>query len=121
MLKKTLLVIAALIALLFAYAATYAWDGNKDVGQGSMTIAESAPPAKLELALDFVKPFEAHNRVQFILQPKGPATRVTWSMQGDVPFLAKLVHMVLDMDKMVGQDFEAGLAAMKAAAEKEPS
>jgi len=97
--------------------ATYAWDGNKDVGQGSMEIVEAVPSSKVALRLDFVKPFEAHNTVEFRLEPKGGATNVTWAMQGPVPYFAKIIHVFIDMDKMVGTDFEAGLAAMKAAAE----
>ena len=98
--------------------ATYAWEGNKDVGQGSMEIAESAPPSRVAIKLDFVKPFEAHNMVEFTLEPKGEATAVTWSMQGHTPYFAKIIHLFFDMDSMVGKDFEAGLASLKAAAEK---
>jgi polyketide cyclase/dehydrase/lipid transport protein len=98
--------------------ATYAWDGNKDVGQGRMEISESVPPSKVTIKLDFLKPFEAHNIVQFTLEPKGDATNVTWTMQGDTPYFAKILHLFLDMDSMVGKDFEAGLANLKAAAEK---
>ncbi len=98
--------------------AQYAWEGNKDVGQGRMEIADSVPPSKVAIKLDFVKPFEAHNTIEFTLEPKGEATNVTWAMQGDTPYLAKIVHVFLDMDKMVGKDFEAGLANLRAAAEK---
>ena len=98
--------------------ATYAWEGNKDVGQGSMEIAESAPPSRVAIKLDFVKPFEAHNMVEFTLEPRGEATALTWSMQGHTPYFAKIIHLFFDMDSMVGKDFEAGLASLKAAAEK---
>lgn len=98
--------------------AKYAWEGNKDVGQGSMEIAESVAPSKITLKLDFLKPFEAHNIVVFALEPKGGTTNVTWAMEGPVPYFAKIIHVFLDMDSMVGKDFEAGLASMKAAAEK---
>ena len=64
------------------------------------------------------KPFEAHNLVEFTLEPQGDITVVTWSMRGRVPYLAKIVHVVFDMDKMVGGDFETGLANLKAIAEK---
>jgi len=97
---------------------TYAWQGNKEVGEGRMEIVEAVPPARVKLKLDFIKPFEAHNVVDFTLQPKDKATQVTWAMQGDTPFLFKIVHVFMDMDKMVGKDFEAGLANLKAAAEK---
>jgi len=98
--------------------ATYAWEGNKDVGQGRMEIAESVPPSKVALNLDFVKPFEAHNLVEFTLEPKGDATNVTWAMRGDTPYFAKIIHVFINMDKMVGKDFEAGLANLKAIAEQ---
>jgi uncharacterized protein YndB with AHSA1/START domain len=98
--------------------ALYAWEGNKDVGQGSMEIADSVPPSKVRLKLDFVKPFEAHNIVEFTLQPQGDATSVTWSMQGDTPFFGKIIHVFINMDAMVGKDFEAGLANLKTEAEK---
>ena len=98
--------------------ATYAWEGNKDVGQGSMEIAESAPPSRVAIKLDFVKPFEAHNMVEFTLEPKDEATAVTWSMQGHTPYFAKIIHLFFDMDSMVGKDFEKGLARLKTAAER---
>ena len=98
--------------------ATYAWEGNKDVGQGSMEIAESVPPSKVTIKLDFLKPFEAHNLVEFRLEPKGDTTNITWSMQGDTPYFAKIIHVFINMDSMVGKDFEAGLANLRAVAER---
>ncbi|MGH8668727.1 MAG: SRPBCC family protein [Burkholderiales bacterium] len=98
--------------------AVYAWEGNGEVGQGRMEIAEAAVPSKVTLKLDFVKPFEAHNIVDFLLEPKGDATQVTWAMQGPMPFISKIICLFVDMDRMVGQDFEAGLANLKAVAER---
>ena len=99
--------------------AKYAWEGNSDVGQGSMEISESTAPSRVALKLDFVKPFEAHNNVEFSLRPEtGGATQVSWKMEGPLPYFAKVIHLVMDMDKMVGADFETGLANLKAAAEK---
>ena len=98
--------------------ASYAWEGNKDVGQGRMEIAESSPPSRIEIRLDFIKPFDAHNIVEFHLEPQGDATRVTWSMHGPSPYLSKLMCIFFNMDKMCGKDFEAGLADLKAAAER---
>lgn len=98
--------------------AVYEWEGNKDVGRGRMEIAASSPPSEITIKLDFVKPFEAHNIVEFTLKPEGDSTNVTWSMRGDLPYLARVIHLFLDMDKMVGTDFEAGLAAMKTVAEQ---
>jgi len=101
--------------------AHYAWDGNKEVGQGSMTITESTPPTKIALNLDFIKPFEAHNQVEFTLAKEGDGTRVTWAMHGPVPYVGKIMHLFFNMDKMVGGDFEAGLANLKALSEKAPA
>ena len=98
--------------------ASYAWEGNRDVGQGRMEIVESVPPSTVAINLDFVKPFAAHNRVDFVLAPAGDATNVTWTMRGGTPYFAKIIHVFLDMDKMVGKDFETGLANLKAAAEQ---
>jgi hypothetical protein len=97
--------------------AIYEWEGNKDVGQGRMEIAESVPPSRLTIKLDSVKPFEAHNIVEFTLEPNGDATNVTWAMQGHTPYFAKIIHVLINMDSMVGKDFEAGLASLKALAE----
>ena len=97
--------------------AAYGWEGNSKVGQGRMEITEVAP-SRVAVDLDFVKPFEAHNKVVFTLAPKGDATEVTWAMQGPVPYMAKIVHVFMDMDSMVGKQFEAGLANLKAVTEK---
>jgi len=98
--------------------ATYAWEGNKNIGIGAMEITESLAPSKVALKLDFTRPFEAHNTVVFSLEPQGESTLVTWAMQGPVPFIAKVVHVVFNMDKMVGKDFEIGLANLKALSER---
>ena len=98
--------------------AHYAWEGNNDVGQGSMDITESVPPSKVALKLDFVKPFEGHNVVEFTQVPRGESTDVTWSMSGPAPFMSKVMQVFVNMDRMIGKDFEAGLASLKAAAEK---
>jgi uncharacterized protein YndB with AHSA1/START domain len=98
--------------------AVYAWEGNKEIGQGSMEITDSTSPSKVTLKLDFVKPFEAHNVVDFTLQPEGDSTKVTWAMHGPAPFISKVMQVLINMDKMVGGDFEAGLANLRAIAEK---
>ncbi len=98
--------------------ATYAWEGNKDVGQGSMEIVDSAAPSRIRLKLDFVQPFEAHNVVTFTLTPQGKATELGWAMEGPTPYFAKIIHVFIDMDAMVGKDFEAGLANLKSIAEQ---
>ena len=97
--------------------AKYAWEGNKNVGSGEMEIIDTTPN-KVLIKLDFMKPFEAHNIAEFTLEPQGDATNVTWAMHGPVPLFGKVMHMVMDMDKMVGTDFAAGLEKMKAAAER---
>jgi uncharacterized protein YndB with AHSA1/START domain len=98
--------------------AVYEWDGDKNVGSGRIEIADATPPSRLAIKLDMIKPFAASNRVEFTLQPQGDTTNVTWAMNGHTPYLAKIMHVFLDMDRMVGQDFEAGLAKLKALAEK---
>jgi len=98
--------------------AVYAWNGNNKAGAGSMEITEANPPARLVLALNFLKPFKASNVVEFSLEPQGDSTSLTWAMTGAVPFMFKIMHVLMNMDKMVGKDFEAGLANLKAVTEK---
>lgn len=98
--------------------AVYAWKGNKDVGQGRMEIAESTPPSRIEIKLDFIEPMESNNVTEFVLAPKDGGTEVTWTMRGPSPYLTKLMDTVVGMDRVIGKDFEAGLANMKAAAER---
>lgn len=100
--------------------ATYAWTGNTEVGEGKMTILESQAPAHVKMKLEFVKPFEAVNDTVFTLAPEGNGTKVTWTMSGHNGFMGKLMCLFMDMDKMVGGDFEKGLAKMQAAAEAMP-
>lgn len=97
--------------------AVYEWIGNNKVGHGRMEIIESSPE-KISLKLDFVKPFEAHNMNDFILESKDGATKVTWSMTGKNNFMMKAMNMFMNMDNMVGKDFERGLAALKEVSEK---
>ena len=97
--------------------ATYAWDGDKNVGQGSMEMIESGP-RKIVLKLDFVKPFEAHNMGEFLLEPKGDSTSVTWATYGPSPYMSKVIGTFMNIDDLIGRDFEKGLADLKAAAEK---
>jgi hypothetical protein len=97
--------------------ATYAWDGDKNVGQGSIEMIESGP-RKIVIKLDFLKPFEAHNMGEFLLEPKGDSTSVTWATYGPSPYISKVVGTFINIDDMIGRDFEKGLADLKAAAEK---
>ena len=98
--------------------AVYAWEGTGAVGAGRMETTDSAPSSRVAIKLDFIKPFEAHNVVEFALEPKGDATGVTWTMRGPSPFVSKVMQVFASMDSMVGKDFESGLANLKAAAEK---
>ena len=98
--------------------AVYEWDGDKNVGSGRIEIADTSPPNRVAIKLDMIKPFEAHNRVEFTLEPNGDTTNVTWAMNGHTPYLAKVMHVFIDVDRMVGQDFDVGLANLKAQAEK---
>jgi hypothetical protein len=97
--------------------AVYEWDGNRQVGSGRIAIADSTP-SNITMILDMFKPFKAHNTVNFILEPQGNATRVTWAMRGQQPYMAKLVSTFINCDKMVGSQFEEGLAKLKAIAER---
>jgi uncharacterized protein YndB with AHSA1/START domain len=97
--------------------AAYGWKGNKNVGEGKMEIIESVPASRIRIKLDFVTPFEAHNQVEFTLTPAGGGTRVVWAMSGPSPYISKLIGVFMNFDKMIGNDFEAGLANLKVAAE----
>jgi hypothetical protein len=99
--------------------AIYHWAGNDSVGEGQMTITESDPPSRLGIKLEFLKPFAATSTTTFLLAPAGPDTRVTWTMEGNNNFLAKAMSLFMNMDKMVGADFERGLANLGAVAQAE--
>jgi uncharacterized protein YndB with AHSA1/START domain len=98
--------------------ATYAWDGDKNVGSGRMEILEAAAPSKIVIKLDFFKPFEGHNTAEFTMLPQGDGTHVTWVMHGPANFMSRLIQMFINLDKMIGRDFEAGLARLKTITEK---
>lgn len=98
--------------------STYAWVGNDKVGSGGMEITKVTPGREVIFDLHFIKPFKADNVGRFMFEPQGAGTKVTWSMSGKNPYIAKLMGLVFNMDKMIGKDFETGLANMKTAAEK---
>jgi uncharacterized protein YndB with AHSA1/START domain len=98
--------------------AVYEWDGNKNVGKGRMEITEASAPSKIVIKLDFVSPLEGHNTAQFTMEPKGDATSVTWGMYGPAPFISKVMQVFVDLDRMIGKDFEEGLGNLRALAEK---
>lgn len=101
--------------------AVYAWEGKKEAGAGRMEITGVKPAHELSLRLDFTAPFPASNVVTFTLEPSGDDTKVTWAMTGPSPFVSKVMQVFVDMDKLVGKDFERGLAQMKATVEGAPS
>lgn len=97
--------------------AWYTWEGNDDVGKGKMTIEESVPPERLVEDLAFLEPFESRALITFTLTPEGAGTKVTWAYDAENPFMSKVFGMMVDMDAMLGADFEKGLARMKPLAE----
>jgi uncharacterized protein YndB with AHSA1/START domain len=98
--------------------AIYEWDGNNKVGAGRIEIIEAAAPSKLVMQLDMKRPRQAQNRVEFTLAGKGGTTDVTWAMTGRVPFMGKLMGIFMNCDKMVGSQFDEGLAKLKVLAEQ---
>ncbi len=100
--------------------AIFRWAGNKEVGEGSMTITESRPSDLIRIKLEFLKPFAATNTAEFTFKPDGDQTAVTWSMSGRNNFIGKAFCLVMNMDKMVGGQFEKGLARMKSVVEAAP-
>lgn len=97
--------------------AVYAWRGNRKAGEGRMEILESSSD-HVAVDLDFAAPMRAHNRVDFLLTPTGAGTKVEWVMTGPQNFVMGLMSKVWSLDKMVGPDFERGLAQLKRAAEQ---
>ena len=98
--------------------AIYEWDGNKKAGAGRMEIVQASPPSRIEIRLNFLRPFRAENKVVFTLIPAGDGTNVIWEMSGINNLGFKIMGILMNMDKLVGRDFEKGLATMKAEAEK---
>ena len=98
--------------------AAYAWDGDKNVGSGRMEILDVSAPSKIVIKLDFFKPFEGHNTAEFTMLPQGDGTHVTWLMHGPANFMSRLIQVFMNLDNMIGRDFEAGLANLKTITEK---
>jgi len=101
--------------------AIYTWAGNRQVGEGRMTLTESRPSDLIRIRLEFLKPLAAISTAEFTFKPEGKQTVVTWSMVGRNNFMAKAVHLVMNIDRMIGGNFEQGLARMKAVVEGERS
>ena len=94
--------------------AVYEWDGNSKAGQGRMQIIDSDEPARIVIKLDFIKPITGHNRATFDFRAAGSGTQVTWSMDGPTPYIAKLMGLFFNMDRLIGAEFETGLANLAA-------
>jgi hypothetical protein len=102
--------------------AVYAWDGNRNVGSGRMEILDASPSSKIVIKLDFIKPFEGHNTAEFTIEPQGDAkavaTNVIWMMYGPSSLMSKVMQVFMNLDTMIGKDFEIGLNNLKKLTEK---
>ncbi len=94
------------------------FDGNREAGTGKLEILSLVPNRSVDIRLTMIKPFAAVNQVHYELAPEGTGTRFTWSMEGDNGFMGKLVSVFVDCDKMIGGEFDKGIALLKAVAEK---
>jgi hypothetical protein len=93
--------------------AVYAWEGNRNVGSGRMEILQASVPTTIVIKLDFLRPFEGHNTAEFTMLPQGDTTRLTWKMHGPAPLMSRVMQVFMDLDRMIGKDFEVGLANLK--------
>jgi hypothetical protein len=100
--------------------AGFTWAGNKQVGAGRMTITESRPSDLVRIKLEFMRPFKANNTAEFTFKPDGQQTIITWTMTGHNNFMGKAFCLFVNMDKMIGADFDKGLASMKSVSESAP-
>jgi hypothetical protein len=98
--------------------AAYAWEGNKEVGKGEIAITESIPSSRIAFDLHMITPFEGRNVAAFTLAAAGDSTRVTWGLDDNQKLMVKVMCIFINMDKMIGKDFEAGLANLKTVAER---
>jgi hypothetical protein len=101
--------------------AVYEWDSDGKAGKGRMEITDAPAPSRVAIKLDFFKPFESHNTAEFKLEPRGDTTELAWAMYGPNLFIGKVMSIFFDMDKMIGKDFETGLANLKTLAEQKPA
>lgn len=101
--------------------AIFKWDGNEEVGKGQMTIVESNPSERIAIKLEFERPFPGTSDVGFAFKPDGDGTNVTWSLSGEQGFVERAIMLVmgLDMDEMIGKEYETGLASLKRIVESE--
>jgi uncharacterized protein YndB with AHSA1/START domain len=98
--------------------AAYAWSGNRKAGQGRMEIVEATQPSRVAIDLVFEKPWKARNDTAFTIRPEGAGSHVTWTMVGRKTFMTKVMGIFTSMDKLVGKDFEKGLARLKETSER---
>jgi hypothetical protein len=101
--------------------AVYTWSGNRKAGQGRMEITDASAPSKVDIDLVFEKPWKAHNETSFTIRPEGAGSRVTWTMTGKKTLMTKVIGIFKPMDKLVGPDFEKGLARLRAKTETPPT
>ena len=99
--------------------AIYSWSGNDQVGKGKMTILDSKPYESIQIQLEFIEPWASKNTTHFTFQPAAEGVTVRWAMEGNNDFMGKAFSLFMDMDGMIGKDFEKGLATMKSLAETE--
>ncbi|MBI3183056.1 MAG: SRPBCC family protein [Myxococcales bacterium] len=99
--------------------ASHHWSGNDQVGEGKMTITALKPSERIDIKLEFIRPWQATNSVEFLFKPEQAGTQVTWAVNGNNDFMGKAMTLFMDMDQMMGKDFEQGLANLKALAEAE--
>ncbi|HEX5056198.1 MAG TPA: SRPBCC family protein [Gammaproteobacteria bacterium] len=97
--------------------SVYEFEGNKDIGAGRLEILDSVADSRVTLRLDMHKPFKGSNIIEYALEPKGETTDMIWSMHGEAPFISRVICLFMNMDNMVGKDFEAGLASLKSLVE----
>jgi len=100
--------------------AVYTWSGDDKVGAGRMTIVEAVPGSRVGIKLEFLRPFESTSETSFQVVPDGAGSRLTWSMKGTNGYVARAMSIFMDMDKLIGPDFEKGLASLKAEVERQP-
>ena len=98
--------------------AKFLFDGNKDAGKGSIEVLAATPSSQVDMRLMMAEPFAINNLVRYTVAAKDGGSEVTWAMEGPVPYIAKIAHLFFNMDKVLGTDFEAGLASLKALAEE---
>jgi uncharacterized protein YndB with AHSA1/START domain len=98
--------------------AAYAWDGNREIGAGRLELTEVVAPKKVVMNLDFIRPMEGHNVAEYTVAPVDGGSEVTWTIAGPMPFISKIMCVFMNMDKMIGKEFESGLAELKTLAEK---